>query len=60
MIEVWEIPSLGVFLLNAAYEDDVRFDLAVRMKRGFTVTPAFVRANVFVDAELCYRNSSVV
>ena len=54
VVEVQEIPSLGVFSLDAADDHDVRFDLAIRMKRGFAVTSAFVYANVFVDTKLCY------
>jgi hypothetical protein len=57
-VGVQEIPSLGVFLLDAADDHDVRFDLAVRMERRFAVAPPFDRSNVFVDAELCHRNSS--
>ena len=53
-VEVQEISSLGVFLLDAPDDYKIRFDLAVRMKRGFA-TPAFVCPNVFVDAELCHE-----
>ena len=31
---------------------DVGFDLPVRTERRFAVAPAFVRPNIFVDAEL--------
>ena len=58
IIGVQEIPSLGVFLLDTADDHDVGFDLAVRMEHRFAAAPAFLRPNVFVDAELCHRNSS--
>jgi hypothetical protein len=43
-----------MLFLHTADDHDVRFDLAVRLKRGFAVTPAFVCTNVFVDAEICH------
>jgi hypothetical protein len=51
----------GVALIIVAADDHhARFDLAVRIERRFAVAPAFDRSNVFVDAEFCHRNSSVV
>ena len=39
-VEVQEIPSFGVFLLNATDEYNVRFDFSVRVERCFTVALA--------------------
>jgi hypothetical protein len=38
--KVQEIPSLGVFLLDATDDHNIRFDFSVRVEGRFAVTPA--------------------